>query len=103
MENLNLDNLADVNEELQQVYLDRDMVKTEAEEELKITKASFKDFMQRYEQDPQNLHKGLKQCEIDFLKHFDPDLRVDEEVFYSRRRSNKPTMEEYRAASGYRN
>ena len=53
MEYLNPDNLAEFNEEFQQVYLDRDTSKTEAEEELKITKASFKDFMQRYEQDPQ--------------------------------------------------
>ena len=103
MENLNPDNLAEFNEQFQQVYLDRDMSKTEAEEELKITKASFKDFMQRYDQDPQNVHKDLNQCEIDSLKHVDPDAHVDE-VFYLRHRSNKPTMEEHRAAqpaSGY--
>ena len=38
MEYLNLDNLAEFKEEFQQVHLDRDMSKTEAEEELKISK-----------------------------------------------------------------
>ena len=60
--------------------------------------------MQRCEQDPQNVHKDLNQCEINSLKHVDPDAHVAEEVFYFRQRSNKPSMEEYRAAqpaSGY--
>ena len=57
MEHLNPDKLAEFNEEFQQVHLNRDMSKTEAGEELKITKTSFKEFMQRYEQDPQNAHK----------------------------------------------
>ena len=95
MEYLNPNNLAELN---------RDMSKTEAEEEIKTTKASFKDFVQRCEQDPQNVHKDLNQCEIDSLKLVDPDAHVDEEVLYSRHRSNKPSMAEYRdaqPASGY--
>ena len=51
------------------------MSKTEAEKELKITKESFKDFVQRYEKNPQKAHKDLDQCEI-----VDPDEHVDEEV-----------------------
>ena len=42
MEHVNPDNLAEFHEEFQQVYLDRDMSETEAEEELKIAKASFR-------------------------------------------------------------
>ena len=57
MEYINPDN-AEFNEEFQQVYLDRDS-KTEVEEELKTAKGSFKDFMRRYEQDPQNVHRDL--------------------------------------------
>ena len=101
MEHINPDNLAEFNEEFQKVYLDRDMSKTEAEEELKTTKESDKDFTQKHEQDP---HPDLNQCEIDSLKHVDPDAHVEEEAFCFCRRSNKPTVEEHRAAqpaSGY--
>ena len=48
----------------QQVYLNREMSKPEAEEKLKIIKESFRD-MQRYEKNPQKVHKDLNQCEID--------------------------------------
>ena len=54
--------------------------------------------MRRYEQDPQNVHRDLNQCEIGSLKHVDPDAHVEEEVFYYSNRSKKPTMEEYSAA-----
>ena len=64
MENLNPDNLTKFNEEFQQVYPDREMSTTEAEEELWITKESFKDFTQRYEKNPQKVHKDLNHCEI---------------------------------------
>ena len=73
---------------------DPDMRITEAEEELKNIKESFKDFMRRYEQDPQNVHQDLNQSEIDSLKHVDPDVHVEEEVFYYCHQSNKPTIEE---------
>ena len=59
-------NVAEFNQEFQDIYLDREMSKTDAAQELDDIKQAFTDFMERYHMDPEKAHKhkGLTECEL---------------------------------------
>ena len=97
-------NVAEVNQEFQDIYLDREMSKADAAKELDDIKQAFTDFMERYRMDPKKTHKDLTECELRSLAHVNPDENLDEDEFYFEHASEHPTMEEFRAAqnpSGY--
>ena len=87
-----------------EIYLEMDMAKKDAEEELKETKKNFTHFMKEYNRNPQRAHPELTECERASLAHVDPDVNLEEEEFYVRHRRELPSMDEFRKAqpaSGY--
>ena len=104
MEYHNPENLDEFIQELKEIYLKIEMSKKDAEEELVETKRNFIRFMEKYNKDPKGAHPKLTECERASLAHVDPDVNLEEEEFYFRRRGECPTMDEYRKAqpvSGY--
>ena len=87
-------NVAEFNQKLQDICLDRDMSAKEFDE----IKQAFTDFMERYRVDPKKTHKDLTECELRSLAHVNPDENLDEDEFYFEHASQHPTMEEFRAA-----
>ena len=63
-------------------YLEMDMTKKDAEEELKETKRNFTRFMEKYDRDPERAHPELTECKRASLAHVDPDVNLEEEEFY---------------------
>ena len=97
-------NVAEFNQEFQDIYLDREMSKANAAKELDEIKQAFTEFMERYHKDPKKAHKDLTDCELRSLAHVNPDKNIEEDEFYFEHASEHPTMEEFRAAhnpSGY--
>ena len=97
-------NVAEFNQEFQDIYLGREMSKTDAAKELDEIKQAFTEFMERYHMDPKKAHKDLTDCELRFLAHVNPDENIEGDEFYFEHASDHPTMEEFRAAqnpSGY--
>ena len=100
----NPENLEEFIKEFKVTYLEMDMTKKDAEEELKDTKRNFTRFMEKYDRDPQRAHPELTECERASLAHVDPDVNLEEEEFYFHHRGEWPSMEEFRKAqpaSGY--
>ena len=62
-------NLTEFNQELQEVYLDREMSKADAAKELVEIQQSFMEFMDRYHTGPTNVHKDLTDCELRSIWH----------------------------------
>ena len=91
-------NLTELNQEFQEIYLDRDMSKADAARELVDIQQSFTKFMERYHKDPTNAHKDLTDCELRSLAHVNPDENIEDDEFYFEHASAHPTMEEFRAA-----
>ena len=97
-------NVTEVNQEFQDIYLDREMSKADAAKELAEIQQSFTEFMERYHTDPKKAHKDLTDCELRSLAHVNPDENIEDDEFYFEHASEHPTMEEFRAAqnpSGY--
>ena len=93
-----------LNQEFQDIYLDREMSKSDAAKELDDIKQSFTEFMERYHMDPKKAHKNLTDCELRSLAHVNPDENIEDDEFYFEHASEHPTIEEFRAAqnpSGY--
>ena len=75
-------NVAEFNQEFQDIYLDREMSKADAAKELAEIQQSFTAFMERYHTDPKKTHSGLTDCELRSLAHVNPDENLDEDEFY---------------------
>ena len=104
MEYHNSENLDEFIQELKGIYLETDLNKKDAEEELAETKANLLRFMNKYNKDPRRAHPNLTECERASLAHVDPDVNLGEEEFYFPHRGECPTMDEYKQAqpgSGY--
>ena len=104
MEYRNSENLDEFIQEVKEIYLEIEMSKKDAEEELTEIKRNFLRFMEKYNKDPRRAHPKLTECERASLAHVDPDVNLGEEEFYFRHRGECPTMDEYRNAqptSGY--
>ena len=90
-------------QELKGIYLETDLNKKDAEEELAETKANLLRFMSKYNKDPRRAHPKLTECERASLAHVDPDENLGEE-FYFPYQGECPTMDDYKQAqpgSGY--
>ena len=104
MEYRNPENPEEFIKEFQEIYIEIDMNKKDAEEELEETKRNFIRFMEKYNRDPKRAHPKLTECERASLAHVDPNVNLDEEEFYFHHRREWPSMEEFRKAqpvSGY--
>ena len=91
-------------QELKETYLETDMNKKDAEEELAGIKEELKRFMNQFNKDPKGAHPKLTERERASLAHVDPDVNLGEEEFYFPHRGESPTIDEYRQAqpgSGY--
>ena len=100
----NSENLDEFIQELKKIYLETDLNKKDAEEELAETKGNLLRFMNKYNKDPRRAHPKLTECERASLAHVDPDVNLGEEEFYFPHRGECPTMDEYKQAqpgSGY--
>ena len=90
MEYRNTENLDEFIKELKGIYLEIEMSKKDAEEELTETKRNFLRFMEKYNKDPRRAHPKLTECERASLAHVDPDVNLREEEFYFRLEENVP-------------
>ena len=93
----NSENLDEFIQELKEIYLETDLNKKDAEEELAGTRENLTRFMRR-------AHPNLTECERASLAHVDPDVNLGEEEFYFPHRGECPTIDEYNQAqpgSGY--
>ena len=100
----NSENLDEFIQELKGIYLEIELNKKDAEEELAETKGNLLCFMDKCNKDPRRAHPKLTECERASLAHVDPDVNLGEEEFYFHHRGECPTMDEYRQAqpgSGY--
>ena len=100
----NSENLDEFIQELKGIYLEIDLNKKDAEEELAETKGNLLRFINKYNKDPRRARPKLTECERASLAHVDPDVNLGEEEFYFPHRGECPTMDEYRQAqpgSGY--
>ena len=100
----NPENLDEFIQELKGTYLDTDMNKKGAEEELEETKATVSRFVNKFNKNPRRAHPNLTECERASLAHVDPDVNLGEEEFYFFHQGECPTIEEYKQAqpeSGY--
>ena len=91
MEYHNPENLEKFIKELKIIYLEMDMTKKDAEEELKETKRNFTRFMEKYDRDPKRAHPDLTECERASLAQVDPDVNLEEEEFYLHHRGEWPS------------
>ena len=94
----NSENLDEFIQQLKGIYLETDLNKKDAEEELAETKAHLLRFMNKYNKDPRRAHPNLKVCERASLAHVDPDVNLGEEEFYFPHRGECPTMDEHKQA-----
>ena len=90
MEYRNTENLDEFIKELKGIYLEIEMSKKDADEELTETKRNFLRFMEKYNKDPKRAHPQLT-SERASLAHVDPDVILGEEEFYFRHRGECPT------------
>ena len=100
----NSENLDEFIQELKEIYLETDMNKKDAEEELAGTRENLTRFMNQFNKDPRRAHPNLTECERASLAHVDPDVNLGEEEFYFPHRGECPTVDEYKQAqpgSGY--
>ena len=100
----NSENLDEFIQELKEIYLETDMNKKDAEEELAGTRENLTRYMNQFTKDPRRAHPNLTECERASLAHVDPDVNLGEEVFYFPHRGECPTVDEYKQAqpgSGY--
>ena len=100
----NTENLDEFINELKEIYLEIEMNRKDAEDELAETKENLRRFMDQYNKDPRRAHPTLTECERASLAHVDPDVNLGEEEFYFHHQGECPTMDEYRQAqpeSGY--
>ena len=100
----NAENLDEFIQELKEIYLETDLNKKDAEEELAGTRENLTRFMNQFNKDPRRAHPNLTECERASLAHVDPDVNLGEEEFYFPHREECPTMDEYKQAqpgSGY--
>ena len=100
----NSENLDEFIQGLRGIYLETDLNKKDAEEELAETKATLSRFMNKFNKDPRRAHPNLTECERASLAHVDPDVNLGEEEFYFPHRGECPTIDEYKQAqpgSGY--
>ena len=100
----NSENLDEFIQELKGIYLETDLNKKDAEEELAETKANLSRFMDKFNKDPRTAHPNLTECERASLAHVDPDVNLGEEEFYFPHRGECSTIDEYKQAqpgSGY--
>ena len=91
-------------QELKGTYLDTDMSKKDAEEELEETKATLSRFMTKFNKNPRKAHPNLTECERASLAHVDADVNLGEEEFYFSHQGECHSIEEYKRAqpeSGY--
>ena len=91
-------------QELKETYLEIDMNKKDAEEELARIKEELKRFMNQFNKDPKGAHPKLTECERASLAHVDPDVNLGEEEFYFPHRGECPTIDKCKQAqsgSGY--
>ena len=68
----NSENLDEFIQELKGIYLEIDMSKKDAEEELAETKANFSRFMDKFNKDLRRAHPNLTECERASLAHVIP-------------------------------
>ena len=104
MEYRNTENLDEFINELKEIYLEIEMNRKDAEDELAETKENLRRFMDQYNKDPRRAHPTLTECERASLAHVDPDINLGEAKFYFHHQGECPTMDEYRQAqpeSGY--
>ena len=80
MEYRNSENLDEFIQELKETYLEIEMSKKDAEEELVETKRNFLRFMEKYNKDPRRAHPKLTECERASLAHVDPDVNLRRRV-----------------------
>ena len=100
----NSENLDEFIQELKGMYLETDMNKKDAEEELAGIKEELTRFMNQFNKDPKRAHPNLTGCERASLAHVDPDVNLGEEELYFPHRGECPTVDEYKQAqpgSGY--
>ena len=100
----NSENIDEFIQELKEIYLETDMNKKDAEEELAGTRENLTRFMNQFNKDPRRAHPNLTECERASLAHVDPDVNLGEEEFYFPHRGECPTVDEYKQAqpgSGY--
>ena len=100
----NSENLDEFIQELKGIYLETDLNKKDAEEELAETKANLSRCMNMFNKDPRRAHPNLTECERASLAHVDPDVNLGEEEFYFPHRGECPTIDEHKQAqprSGY--
>ena len=100
----NSENLDEFIQELKEIYLETDMNKKDAEEELAGTRENLTRFMNQFNKDPRRAHPNLTECERASLAHVDPDVNLGEEAFYFPHRGECPTVDEHKQAqpgSGY--
>ena len=76
MECRNSENLDEFIQELKETYLEIEMSKTDAEEELVETKKNFLRIMEKYNKDPRRARPKLTECERASLAHVDPDVNI---------------------------
>ena len=70
----NSENLDEFIQELKEIYLETDMNKKDAEEELAGTSENLTRFMNQFNKDPRRAHPNLTECERASLAHVDPDV-----------------------------
>ena len=81
MEYHNPENLDEFIKELKEIYLEIEMNKKDAEEELVETKRNFIRFMEKYNKDPKGAHPKLTECKRASLAHVNPNVNLEEEEF----------------------
>ena len=94
----NSENLDEFIQELKEIYLETDLNKKDAEEELAGTRENLTRFMNQFNKDPRRAHPNLTERERASLAHVDPDVHLGEEEFYFPHRGECPTIDEYKQA-----
>ena len=96
MEYRNPESLDEFIQELKEIYLEIEMNKKDAEEELVETKRNFIRFMEKYNKDPKGAHPKLTECERASLAHRSKCQPRGRRVLFppSRRMSNHGRVQE---------
>ena len=100
----NSENLDEFIQELKEIYLETDLNKKGAEEELAGARENLTRFMNQFNKDPRRAHPNLTECDRASFAHVDPDVNLGEEEFYFPHRGECPTIDKYKQAqpgSGY--
>ena len=72
----NSENLDEFIQGLKGIYLDTDLNKKDAEEDLAETKANLSRFMDKFNKDPRRAHPNLTECERASLAHVGSDVNL---------------------------